>query len=58
LKLEVTPSLGWLMRMVSLAYITYRHRKKRPFTPRPANTCHNASRNIVLNAFFKSTKQQ
>jgi len=58
LKLEVTPSLGWLMRMVSLAYITCRHRKKRPFTPRLANTCHNASRGTISNAFFKSTKQQ
>ncbi len=58
LKLEVTPSLGWLMHMVSLAYITCRHCKKRPFTPRPANTCHNASRGTVSNVFFKSTKQQ
>jgi len=58
LKLKVTPSLGWLIRMVSLAYIACRQRKKRPFTPRPANTCHNASRDTVSNAFFKSTKQQ
>ncbi len=56
LKLEVTPSLGWLMRTVSLAYITFKHRKKRPSTPRPANTCHNTSRGIVSNAFLKSTK--
>jgi hypothetical protein len=32
LKLEVTPSLGWLMHMVSLAYIAYRHCKKCPST--------------------------
>jgi hypothetical protein len=30
LKLEVTPSLGWLMCIVSLAYITCRHCKKHP----------------------------
>jgi hypothetical protein len=58
LKLEVTPSLGWLMRMVSLAYIAYRHRKKHPSTSRPANTCHSTSCDIVSNAFLKSTKQQ
>ncbi len=58
LKLEVIPSLGWLMHTVSLAYIVYKHRKKRPSTPRLANTCHNTSCDIVLNAFFKSTKQQ
>jgi hypothetical protein len=43
LKLEVTPSLGWLMHMVSLAYIAYRHRKKCPSTwgqPTPATTLH------------------
>jgi len=56
LKLEVTPSLGWLMRMVSLAYIVYRHRKKHPSTLRPANTCHNTSCGIISNAFLKSTK--
>jgi len=56
LKPEVTPSLGLLMRMVSLAYIAYKHRKKCPFTPRPANTCHNTSRDIVSNVFFKLTK--
>ncbi len=58
LKLEVTPSLGWLMRMVSLAYIACRHCKKRPFTPRPTNTCHNTSRDTISKTFFKSTKQQ
>jgi hypothetical protein len=56
LKLEVTPSLGWLMHMVSLAYITYKHRKKHPSNPRPVNTCHNTSHRIILNAFLKSTK--
>ncbi len=30
LKLEVTPSLGWLIHIISLAYITCRHRKKIP----------------------------
>jgi hypothetical protein len=54
LKLEVTPLLGWLMHTVSLAYITYRHRKKCPFTPRPANTCHNISRATISNTFLKS----
>ncbi len=57
LKLEVTPSFGWLMRTVSLAYITCRHRKKRPSTPRFTNTYHNTSRGTISNAFFKSTKQ-
>ncbi len=57
LKLEVTPSLGWLMRMVSLAYITCRHRKKCPSTPRPTNTCHNISHGTISNVFLKSTKQ-
>ncbi len=56
LKLEVTPSLGWLMCTVSLAYIACKHRKKRPSTLRPTNTCHSTSRNIVSNAFLKSTK--
>jgi hypothetical protein len=56
LKLEVTPLLGWLMYMVSLEYIAYRHHKKRPSTSRPANTCHNTSRGIVSNALLKSTK--
>jgi hypothetical protein len=55
LKLEVTPSLGWLMHTVSLAYIAYMHRKKHPSTPRPTNTCHNTSQSIVSNAFLKST---
>jgi len=27
-------------------------------SPRPANTCHNTSRNTVSNTFLKSTKQQ
>ncbi len=58
LKLEVTFSLGWLMHKVSLAYITYMHRKKCPSTPRPSNTCHNTSCDITSNAFLKSTKQQ
>jgi hypothetical protein len=58
LKLEVTPLLRWLMRTISLAYIACKHRKKRPFTPRLANTCHNTSRGIVSNAFLKSTQQQ
>ncbi len=58
LKLKVTPSLGWLMHMVSLAYIACKHRKKRPSTPKPSNTCHNTSRDIILNAFLKSTKEQ
>jgi hypothetical protein len=52
LKLEVT----WLMRIVSLAYIVYRHRKKCPSTSRPANTCHNISRGTISNVFLKSTK--
>jgi hypothetical protein len=47
LKLEVTPSLGWLVHMVSLAYITSTHHKKRPSTPRPTNTDHNISRATV-----------
>jgi len=47
LKLEVTPSLGWLMRMVFLAYIACRHRKKCPFTPRPANTYHRFTRHNI-----------
>jgi hypothetical protein len=58
LKLEVTFLLGWLMCMVSLAYIACKHCKKRPSTPRPTNTYHNTSCNIVSNAFLKSTKQQ
>ncbi len=58
LKLEVTPLLGWLMRTVSLAYIGYKHRKKRPSTPRPANTYHSTSRGTLSNVFLKSTKQQ
>jgi hypothetical protein len=58
LKLEVTPLLGWLMHMVSLAYIAYMHRKKRPSTSRPTNTCHIISRGTISNAFLKSTKQQ
>ncbi len=58
LKLEVTPSLGWLLRTVSLAYIACRHCKKRPSIPRPANICHNTSSDTILNAFLKSTKQQ
>jgi hypothetical protein len=58
LKLEVTPSLGWLMHIVSLAYITCMHHKKRPSTPRPTNTCHNTSRVTISNTFFKSTKQK
>jgi len=58
LKLEVTPSFGWLIRMVSLAYIAYRHYKKRPSTPRPANTCHNTSHGTISNTFLRSTKQQ
>ncbi len=56
LKLEVTHSLGWLMRMVSLAYIAYKHCKKRLSTPRLINTCHGTSRNTISNAFLKSTK--
>jgi hypothetical protein len=35
LKLEVTPSLGWLMHTVSLAYIAYMHHKKLPSNLRP-----------------------
>ncbi len=58
LKLEVTPLLGWLMHTVSLAYITCRHRKKRPSTPRPANTCQSISRGTISNAFLRSIKQQ
>jgi hypothetical protein len=58
LKLEVTPSLGWLMHTVSLAYIAYKHCKKRPSTLRPVNTCHSTSRDTISNAFLKSTKQQ
>ncbi len=58
LKLEVTPSLGWLMHTVSLAYIACRHRKKCPSTPRLANICHNTSRGTISNAFLKSTKQK
>jgi hypothetical protein len=58
LKLEVTPSLGWLMRTISLAYIACKHRKKHPSTSRLANTYHSTSCGIVLNTFFKSTKQQ
>ncbi len=56
LKLEVTPSFGWFMCMVSLAYIVCKHHKKHPSTPRPANTCHNTSRGIISNAFLKSMK--
>jgi hypothetical protein len=56
LKLEVTPSLKWLMDMVSLTYIACKHCKKHAFTPRPANTCHNTSCGILSNAFLKSTK--
>jgi len=58
LKLEVTPSLGWLMCTVSLAHITYKYRKKRPSTSRLANTCYNISCDTISNAFLKSTKQQ
>ncbi len=58
MKLEVTPSLRWLMCTISLTYIACRHRKKLPFTLRPANTCHNISQNTIPNAFLKSTKQQ
>ncbi len=58
LKLEVTPSLECLMHTISLAYITYRHRKKHPCTSGPANTCHNTSCGTILNAFLKSMKQQ
>ncbi len=58
LKLKVTPSLGWLMHTVSLAYIACRHCKKRPSTLRLTNTCHNTSRGTISNAFLKSTKQQ
>ncbi len=58
LKLEVTPSFGWLMRMVSLAYIACRHHKKCPSTPRLANTYHNTSHGTISNTFLKSTKQQ
>jgi hypothetical protein len=58
LKLEVTPSLVWLMRIVSLVYIAFKHRKKHPSTSRLTNTCHNTSRGTISNAFLKSTKQQ
>ncbi len=58
LKLKVTPLLGWLMRMVSLAYIACMHHKKCPSTSRLTNTCHNTSHGTVSNAFLKSTKQQ
>jgi len=58
LKMEVTPSLRWLMHTVSLAYIVCKHRKKCPSTPRPTNTCHNISRSTISNVFLKSTKQQ
>ncbi len=58
LKLEVTPSLGWLMRTVSSTYITYMHHKKHPSTLRPSNTCHNTSCDTISNVFFKSTEQQ
>ncbi len=57
LKLEVTRSFGWLMHRISLAYIACSHRKKCPSTPKPANTCHSTSHDIVSNAFLKSTKQ-
>ncbi len=57
LKLEVTSSFGWLMHTVSLAYITFMHRKKCPSTPRPTNTCHNTSCGTISNTFLKSTKQ-
>ncbi len=56
LKLEVTPLLRWLMRMVSLAYITFRHCKKRFSTLRPANTYHSTSRSTISNVFLKFTK--
>jgi hypothetical protein len=56
--LEVTPLLGWLMCTISLAYIACRHCKKRPSTPRPANTYHNTSRDTISNTFLKSIKQQ
>ncbi len=56
LQLEVTPSLGWLMRTVSLAYIACKHCKKHPFTLMLVNTCHNTSRGTISNVFFKSTK--
>ncbi len=58
LKLEVTPWFGWLMHMMSLAYIACRHCKKCPSTSRPANTCHSTSHDTISNAFLKSTKQQ
>jgi hypothetical protein len=56
--LEMTSSLGWLMHTVSFAYIACKHHKKRPSTPKPANTCHNTSCGTISNAFLKSTKQQ
>jgi hypothetical protein len=56
LKLEVTPSFRWLMHTVSLAYIACMHYKKRPSTPKSANTCHSTSCGTVSNAFLKSTK--
>jgi hypothetical protein len=55
--LEVTPSLVWLMCIISLAYIAFRHHKKRPSTSRLANTCHSTSRGTISNTFLKSTKQ-
>jgi hypothetical protein len=58
LKLEVTPSFGWLMHTISLAYIACRHGKKCPSTLRLTNTYHDTSCGIVSNAFLKSTKQQ
>ncbi len=58
LKLEMTPSLGWLVHTIPLAYIACRHRKKCPSTSRLANTCHNTSHGTISNIFLKSTKQQ
>jgi hypothetical protein len=51
----VTPSLGWLMRNVSLAYIACRHRKKRPCTLRLTNICHGTTLHMVqYQTFFWS----
>jgi len=58
LKLEVRPSLGWLMHTLSLAYNTCKHCKKRPSTPRLTNTYHITSHGTISNGFLKSTKQQ
>ncbi len=58
LKLEVTPSFGWLMHTISLAYIICKHRKKRPSTLKLTNTCHSTSHDTISNVFLKSTKQR